>query len=254
MSGAPAGAGFRKYAEEGAYHWHATYSGGWRRSSPVAHARYDVLLGQLARRVDLPTALGLDVGCGDGVMLYKVRRRGGRAVGVDLELDGLAAGREELRRAGAPAPLACGSGYALPFRDGAFDYVTAAEIIEHLDRPGDWLAEVRRVLRRGGVLALTTPHQLPSGELHDVYHCREYDGPALRRELEAYFPEVQVRGQYPRLLYDLYVDGVRVRPLDVGVRLGLKVLASAGLNPFTLWTTRAPDARWDGLVALARKR
>ena len=71
----PAADSFLKYEEQGAYHWRLTYEGGWRRSSPGAHARYDVALGRVARRVPLAGARGLDVGCGDGVMLYKIARR-----------------------------------------------------------------------------------------------------------------------------------------------------------------------------------
>lgn len=44
-----------------------------------------------------------------------------------------------------------------PFRDEYFDYITAGELIEHMEKPEEFLKEVFRVLKRGGVLSLSTP-------------------------------------------------------------------------------------------------
>jgi len=46
----------------------------------------------------------------------------------------------------------------LPFKDEFFDYVVAAEILEHLGNPGNFLKEARRVLRKNGKLIVTVPN------------------------------------------------------------------------------------------------
>jgi SAM-dependent methyltransferase len=51
----------------------------------------------------------------------------------------------------------------LPFGDGEFDLVLCAETIEHVRDVQLLLSEIRRVLRPGGTLALTTPANLPVG-------------------------------------------------------------------------------------------
>lgn len=52
-----------------------------------------------------------------------------------------------------------GKADALPYPNGYFDYVVAGEIIEHMDEPQMLVDECFRVLRPGGLLALSTPHE-----------------------------------------------------------------------------------------------
>lgn len=47
--------------------------------------------------------------------------------------------------------------YKLPFENESVDYVVAGEVIEHLDSPSDFVREALRVLKPGGVLAISTP-------------------------------------------------------------------------------------------------
>ena len=90
---------------------------------------------------------GLDLGCGHGVHAVELARLGYRVVGV--EPSSLA---WHARRRGAM--LVAGSGTALPFGDGAFDFVYAIGVLHHLPtelRPGVF-AEIRRVLEPDGLL------------------------------------------------------------------------------------------------------
>ncbi|MBI3825261.1 MAG: class I SAM-dependent methyltransferase [Candidatus Rokubacteria bacterium] len=98
----------------------------------------------------------LDVGCNAGVMLSELGA-GSAAIGLDLSAQAL-----ELARKLVPSvPLVQGDMLALPFADGAFDAVIFCGMLEvppH-DRKSAAVAELARVLRRGGVAYITTPNR-----------------------------------------------------------------------------------------------
>ena len=94
----------------------------------------------------------LDLGCGDGRLTASLDAAELTAADVS------AVALERARRRLPHAHLAeLEPDAALPFEDGTFDLVLCAETIEHVRDVQLFLSEVRRVLRPGGTLALTTP-------------------------------------------------------------------------------------------------
>lgn len=89
----------------------------------------------------------LDIGCGSSVILQSIND----VVGLDILHNKL----RYMRR--YDVPLVRGSVLALPVRDAAFDCVVCSQVIEHLPYDERIFAELRRVLRPGGLLILGTP-------------------------------------------------------------------------------------------------
>lgn len=89
----------------------------------------------------------LDLGCGRGLWMERLGRRGLTPVGVERELD---------RAAGAArhGPVVSGDAADLPFRDATMGLVWCTHVLHHLPDPARVLAEIRRVLRPGGALML----------------------------------------------------------------------------------------------------
>jgi ubiquinone/menaquinone biosynthesis C-methylase UbiE len=120
------------------------------------------LLNRFLRRVDevaqaLAPASVLDVGCGEGVVTERLARRLAPAtvLGIDADEDHL---EEEWQVRTAPnLSFATGSAYELPFADNSFDLVCCLEVLEHLERPRDALAEMSRVASRA--LLLSVPNE-----------------------------------------------------------------------------------------------
>ncbi|MFK4145931.1 class I SAM-dependent methyltransferase [Streptomyces sp. NPDC004065] len=100
----------------------------------------------------------LDAGCGTGRALPPLRAAVGRS-GVVVGADLTPAMLREAVRAGRDRDglLLRADVSALPLRSGSLDAVFAAGLIAHLPRPADDLRELRRVVRRGGTLALFHP-------------------------------------------------------------------------------------------------
>jgi len=111
----------------------------------------------------------LDLGCGGGRHAFEAHRRGAHTVAFDRnggDTKDAAAMLAAMRLAGeAPADAlgtaVNGDALALPFADGAFDRVIAAEVLEHVPAHEVAIAELARVLRPGGTLAVTVPRWFP---------------------------------------------------------------------------------------------
>jgi glycosyltransferase involved in cell wall biosynthesis/SAM-dependent methyltransferase len=97
----------------------------------------------------------LDCGCGFGVYLMMMGKlRNLRMVGLDGQLERL----QTARRERVPAGLVSGDIHRLPFADESFDKILMSEVLEHLPDDRHGLAELFRILRPGGVLAISVPH------------------------------------------------------------------------------------------------
>lgn len=158
----------------------------------------------VAARAERPPRV-LDVGCGEGRFAAELARVGMTVLGVDVAAEPLRRARE--RHPGVDLRIVPAEG-PWPLADASFDVVWAGETIEHVADTAGWLSEVRRVLRSGGSLLLSTPahgrltmlglavsrkkldaHFDPRGD-----HLRFYTARTLTRLLEEFgFEDVDVR-------------------------------------------------------------
>ena len=92
----------------------------------------------------------LDVGAGTGVSTAELARSGAYAVGSDISLGMLRAGR----RTRPDVPLLAGDALALPFADASFDAVTISFALRNVADPDAALRELARVTRPGGRLVV----------------------------------------------------------------------------------------------------
>jgi len=143
----------------------------------------------------------LDMGCGAGRHAFEMYRRGADVIAFDQDGDELAGVLDlfgAMRDAGevptgAEADIKQGDALSLPFADGEFDRVVAAEVLEHIPDDTTAISELARVLRPGGTIAVTVPRWLPERvcwALSDAYHevegghVRIYTGDQLVGRLE----------------------------------------------------------------------
>jgi ubiquinone/menaquinone biosynthesis C-methylase UbiE len=104
----------------------------------------------------------LEVGCGDGPYLAAASHEDATVIaGVDISPLILREARQRVRREGRPdtVRLAAADAVALPLADASFDRLLATQVIEHVPRHEAALREMRRVLRPGSELVISTDHR-----------------------------------------------------------------------------------------------
>jgi ubiquinone/menaquinone biosynthesis C-methylase UbiE len=138
----------------------------------------------------------LDLGCGDGAFTAALSATGTHPTGADIAQGALERAREQHP---GPANVRIEPHGPWPFPDAAFDAVWAGEVIEHVADTERWIDEVRRVLRPGGHLLVTTPKVGPLTRLRRApdprgQHLRFYTRRTLHDLLvDMGFAEVRVR-------------------------------------------------------------
>lgn len=96
----------------------------------------------------------------------------------------------------------------LPFADGSFDTVISFQVIEHVRRDRELVAEIRRVLRPGGRLIISTPN-IAMSLTRNPWHVREYTVDGFARLLEEAFDSVEKFGVFGRGNVMEYYDNNR---------------------------------------------
>jgi SAM-dependent methyltransferase len=130
----------------------------------------------------------LDLGSGKGAFCGTLARRGHFAVGVDPSIAAVSIARTDVDSNGR---FLAASGEALPLSSEQFDRAVSVCVLEHTQDDFRVLAEVQRVLRPGGLFALTvdclnSPHVSARFRAHHVreYRCNQlYDDAKIRRLL-----------------------------------------------------------------------
>jgi 2-polyprenyl-3-methyl-5-hydroxy-6-metoxy-1,4-benzoquinol methylase len=97
----------------------------------------------------------LDVGCGEGFTLNRLKEHG-----VGKRLEGLEYSKDAIELGKKTYPdikIVQGSVYELPYEDNSFDLVLCTEVLEHLDNPKDALKELARVSKK--YLVISVPNE-----------------------------------------------------------------------------------------------
>ncbi len=118
----------------------------------------------------------LDAGCGFGCLARFIKN------GLFLDFSSVALKK---RWVGGSRPRARSNVEQLPFRNEVFDSILAVEVMEHLDDPKRFIAEVYRVLKKGGFFTFASPWNDPS----ETHKWKEISNAVIDDWLKPFFPK-----------------------------------------------------------------
>lgn len=211
--------------------------------------------------LDLLATLGLsggnllEVGCGDGDFLVRASQRNFQVEGIDYSEHSC---RKAQAKVGAAARISRGEISLLADRPASYDLCVAADVIEHVRQPAEFLSTVFKLLRPGGWVLLVTPNMnsltaklMGSRWLEfKAEHMCYYTPRTLERQLtQAGFTDIRIIGGKKRLSLDYITRHFVTYPVTglTGLLRGMRaILPSAWVQH--LWLVPA-----GGMIALARK-
>jgi SAM-dependent methyltransferase len=118
--------------------------------------------------VDLEGQRILELGCGVGAFVRRLREFSDDVYGFDVDEERVRKGAEEVPN------LALAVGEHLPYADETFDVVMLHEVLEHVTDDVETLRETGRVLRKGGRAIVFTPNRAYPFETHGIYLGKRY--------------------------------------------------------------------------------
>ena len=131
------------------------YEIGYASKTALTPSRIDLITHQHVLGLTRPyrrTNRWLDVGCFNGNLLLTAQTEGWKPFGTEISAPAVEFARSQ------GIDVFEGSLLEANFPDNWFDVVTLSDVIEHLDIPKDYLCEIQRILRPGGLLYMDTPN------------------------------------------------------------------------------------------------
>lgn len=161
----------------------------------------------------------LDVGCAIGIFTNLLYQKGYEVLGIDSDQELLALARNRYRQ----CTFKLMNALHLDLAPSTFDFVLALELIEHLDNPYKLLKNIHQVLKKDGVILLSTPNRLSlegvrgavmervasiNWNAWDVEHKHVYTSIEITRLVRKFFEIETVVGYYyipmvPSVKYDI---------------------------------------------------
>jgi len=151
----------------------------------------------------------LDVACGEGYGSAMLAEVGSRVVGVDISAETVAHARR--RYTIENLEFYEGRADAVPLSEGSVDLVVSFETIEHHDQHTNMMAEIRRVLRPGGLLIMSSPDKHEYSDVpaySNPFHVKELYLEEFESLLGRHFQNVAISGQ--RICYGSVVASDRL--------------------------------------------
>ena len=212
---------FNKYQLMGAYHWKDISNNLIRHNAGVSQ-RYKIVIDMLKEFKCNKNSELLDLGCGDGALTGLIFKNFNCKIkAFDTSELGLKLAQNKFDDYGYKAEFKMITGYEYPIESEKLDFVVCAEVIEHVDFPEKMLTEIFRVLKKDGILILSTPirlYELPV----DNMHVKEWFPDEFKKFCKGVIRRDSIRTIYshPVIWNDLYsINSILFHPIRIIINL-----------------------------------
>ena len=158
----------------------------------------------------------LDIACGEGYGSFALADVAATVIGVDISEDAVRHARSVYDGQALNIEFKVGSAADIPLPDASVDLVVSFETIEHHDQHEAMISEIRRVLKPGGTLVISSPNKHEYSDVtgySNPWHVKELYLDQFEALLRVHFPNVDIYGQR-------VVTGSMLAPLeDKAIRL-----------------------------------
>lgn len=138
----------------------------------------------------------LEVGCGEGYGVSLLSQKVRKIVGLDVDKKTVSCALSKYETRNASFQLYAGKD--IPYEDATFDGVVSFQVVEHIKNDVNYIAEIFRVLKKGGIFIVSTPNKScrlrPNQKPWNRFHIREYNPFELESLLRTKFSDVKIFG------------------------------------------------------------
>ena len=128
----------------------------WNRESPAGKERWKRRVKMLTDFI-LAERKVLELGCGTGYFTKEIIKTGAEIIAIDISPDLINVAKDNIEASNVKYRI--DNAYSMSFKDEEFDYVIGSSVLHHLQIDSA-VAEIYRVLKRGGKIAFTEPNML----------------------------------------------------------------------------------------------
>lgn len=146
----------------------------------------------------------LDIASGEGYGSHLMSRFAGNVCGVDIDNESVELAKKKYKSNNLIYKQ--GSATQIPFDDNTFDVVVSFETIEHIAEHNQMISEVKRVLKKDGILIISTPDKMYYSDIrkfNNHFHIKE-----LYRE--EFKDLISTQFGYCTLYNQLYLNGISI--------------------------------------------
>lgn len=176
----------------------------------------------------------LDLGCGDAVLLYLLKKRLSQysldLYGMDLSAQALVIAKRKIPE----AKFVKADVTQLKFPSGSFNIIISSDVIEHLQSPEKMIKQIKRVLKKNGVTIIGTPIRFTE-KPQDRFHFQEFFPDEFKNHAKKYFSSVTLTQSHPLIYLLIYQLPLKILGKKIYLfKIFINLLAIFfNLNPFS---------------------